>query len=197
MGIWTKLFGGTTTQTMPGDPTLEGWQNKAFNYDPGLGFAGKQAKRTLGDLNSGKDVSSLGYFNSIAQRHASNRRDIGDNYLYGGNALIAGAGGEQANILNRMKDTALARDYERQGNETVDAVANLRDSATNTFENARNTRINAEQNAMNSAMGNRLGYWQNRYRQVQEPGLFNTLSNMAQGAGSFMTGGQSAGLWGR
>ena len=188
MSFWSKLFGGTTTQKMPGDPTLEGWQQDTYNYDPGLGYAGKQAKKTLGALSSGQDVSGLGYFSSIAQRHSSNRRDIGDNYLYGGNALLAGAGGENANILNRMRDTALARDYERQGNEMVDATANLRDSATNTFENARQSRINAELNAKNAAMGNRLGYWSNRYRQVQEPGLFNTLANMAQGAGSFMTG---------
>jgi hypothetical protein len=197
VSIWTSLFGGTETKTMPGDPTLEDWQNKMFNFDPGLGFAGKQAKKTLRALNSGEDVSSLGYFNSIAQRHASNRRDIGDSYGYGGNALLASSGGEQANILNRMRDTALQRDREAQGNETVDALANLRDSATNTFENARQTRLNSSLSGMNSALGNRLGYWQNRYRQVQTPGILGTLAGLAQGAGSFMTGGAGAGLWGK
>jgi hypothetical protein len=181
----------------PGDPVLEGWLGGLYNTP--LGFAGRQAKSTLKDLNSGKDVSSMGYFNSIAQRHASNRRDIGDNYLYGGNALLANnGGGEQANILNRMKDTALAHDYERQGNETVDAVANLRDSATNTFENARNTRLNAEQ----AAIQGRSNYWRDRYVPYQKEGFLDKfgkvagiIGNLAGGAGSFMTGGASAGLF--
>lgn len=180
----------------PGDPTLEGWMGDLYNTP--LGFLGKRAKGTLKRLDRGDDVSSMGYFNSIAQRHAANRRDIGDNYGYGGNALIAGAGGEQANILNRMRDTALSRDYERQGNETVDAVANLRDSATGTLENAQNRVANNQQ----AAIGARGNYWQNRYVPYQREGFLDKfgkvagiIGNLAGGAGGFLTGGASAGLF--
>lgn len=150
--------------TAPADPTLENWLSQLYNQPQNIGYAGKQAKRTLRSIDRGDDISSLGYFNSIAQQHAANRRDIGDNYLYGGNALLAGAGGEQANILNRMRDTALARDYERQGMENTNALSDLRMQTANQFQNAYDSANQRQLQQQQGAISGRLGYYGHRYQ---------------------------------
>jgi hypothetical protein len=180
MSLYTSLFGGTSVKTMPADPTMEGWQNQLFNYNPGKGYLGREAKGLLSRLSSGEDVSSEGALSSIAQQHAANRRDISDNASYGANALIAQSGGENANILNRQKEMSLDRDYERQGQEYTQGILGLRDQAASQLEHARDTGIQARLSAMQGALGSRGNYYNSRYRLAEQKGLFPTLSEMAK-----------------
>lgn len=144
----------------PADSQLESWQSQTYNRPQNLGGAGRYYKQLLKRLGQGQDVSSFGEFNTIGQQHAANRRDIGDSYLYGGNALIANAGGEQANIMNRMRDTAIAKDYERQGMETTAALSDLRSEAAGGLQNAFDAKQNRILQQEGMALGNRLGYYQ-------------------------------------
>lgn len=194
MSFFTSLFGGNERKQNYNDPQLTGWQTDMYNFDPGLGYAGKRDKQILKSLDRGDDVSSLGELNSISQSHAANRRDIGDNYMYGANALVAGSGGEQANILNRQKQNALDTDYERMGQEYTQGVTNLRGQAESGFANARNTRISAELAAKQAAMGSRQAYNSQQYSWLQNRGLFPTLAGLAASAGTAAGSGGLAGL---
>ena len=172
----------------PGDATLEGWQSQVFNQGQNLGKAGRYYKQLLNRLGEGEDVSSFGEFNTIRQAHAANRRDIGDNYLYGGNALIANAGGEQANILNRMKQTAIDRDYEREGMETGAALGDLRGEAAAGFQNAFDSKQNRILQQQGLALGNRLGY----YGQRNQPYLAKSGWDKFMDVGNLLIGGATA-----
>ena len=186
MSFFTKLFGGSSVKTMPQDTALEGQISDLANYDPGLGFYGKWAKSTLKRIGRGDDVSSYGDFNVLRQNQAAEERSIGEDYMKGQNALISQAGGEQANLLQRAKEIALEKARERHGMQMVGALTNLQQTAGGAYEGARGQRINAELGAKQSALSGRLGYYGQRYRLVQDPGMLNTLANVAGGAGAAM-----------
>jgi hypothetical protein len=185
MSFLSALLGGSTVKTMPADPRLEGMQNQMFNQTMPLGKAGKYWKNLMGRISAGDDTSSFGEFNNISQQHAANRRDIGDSYLYGGNALISSAGGESANILNRMRDTAMAKDYERQGAETGSALSQLRNDATQGFQNAFDARQNRQLQSQSAGLGSAGNYYGQRYQLGQQNGILPALMGMA-GAASGM-----------
>lgn len=181
MGFLTSLLGGSTVMKMPTDPRLEGMQNQMFNQNQNLGKSGKYFKNLMGRMSAGDDVSSFGEFNTIGQQHAANRRDIGDSYLYGGNALLAGSG-EQANILNRMRDTAVAKDYERQGMETNSALSQLRNDATQGYQNAFDAKQNRQLQQQGTALGSAGNYYSSRYQLGSQGGLLPALAGMASSA---------------
>lgn len=183
MSWLTKLIGGHEEKVLSADPWLEQRQTDLYNYDPGLGFYGRRGKQIGKALARGDDVSDLGELTSIGQMYAAEQRDIGDNFGYGANALIAASGGPQANILERQKQIALDRSNERKGMAYTQGVLRLREQAASDFANARQSRISAELAAKQAAMNNRLGYYGHRYNIVQNKGLFPTLAGMAADAG--------------
>lgn len=188
MSFWTKVFGGTEIKEMPRDPQFEAYNSALANSDPGLGASGKYYKSILKRLGRGDDVSNFGEFNAIRQAGAAERQGIEEGYMTGANALLAQSGGPQAALLQRAKEMAVDRQREREGRSLVDATTNLSREAAAGFEDARQFRRNLEFQGKNAAAGNQLNYMRYLRQLVQNPGLLNTLSNMAQGAGSFMTG---------
>lgn len=188
MSLFTSLFGGTSTKTMPQDPRLEGMLNGLYNTKISGGAGARYDKRLLGDITSGNDVSSMGIFNTLRQQYGSQREGINRGYGEGGNALIMAAGGEQGNLLNRQREIALERNRMSEGMATGAGLSDLYNTTSDRFQSNRLQRKGMELGARQAAAGGQLGYYNSRYRLAQQPGLLNTLANMAQGAGSVMTG---------
>ena len=130
--------------------------------DPGLGLAGRQAKGTLKALDRGDDVSSMGAFAEIGQNEAKNLSEIDQNYSEGANALEANQGGDNLNQINRMKDLAQERTREDSGRQRVTALSDLRNSATNTFQQARQQRMAQEDWQQQALMQARSNVFDNR-----------------------------------
>lgn len=174
--------------TGPSDPRYEGMIDTLFNNTPGLGKSGKYWKNLLGRISSGEDYSSFGEFNPIREQAASERRSVGDNYLYGGNALIAGAGGEQANILNRMRDTAMDRIGEREGMNITRAASDLRGEAAGGLQRSIESRNQLQQQGRLAALGARGNYYSQRYQPYQTKSLWDKFMDV----GNLVVGGASA-----
>src|SRR5688572_25691938 len=66
-------------------------------------FLHRGAKKTLKDLDAGKDVSHMGQFAALRQREAADLAGIDEDYSVGANVLNAAGGGEQANQINAMR----------------------------------------------------------------------------------------------
>jgi len=182
MGIMQNLFGGSspTPYKLPGDPTLEGEQNELWNYDPGLSPFGRQIKQWG---KTGADVSSLGYFNPLRQKEAS---DLAQNELQfksGDNAMISGTGGEQANLVNASLQRGAEQIRRNTGMGIVSAMSDLMSN----YEQERQSRINAELAAKTSVLGNRLGYYSHRYGvgNSSTGGIIPGLSSAATAAAGF------------
>lgn len=191
MSFWTNMFGGPAIHKMPSDPTFENYNSQLAGFDPGLGAAGKMYKGVLKKLGRGDDVSSYGQFNSIRQAGAAERRGIEEGYATGANALLSQTGSAQAPLLQRMKEMAVDRQREREGMNLVDATANLSREASTGYENARQYRGNMNFQGLSQAAGNQFDYTKYLNQLVQKPGWLNTIANLAQGAGSLMTGMRS------
>lgn len=188
MGLFSSLFGGSTTVKMPSDPTLEGYAGGLYNFDPGMGPAGKAARKTQKRIDSGEDVSNLGYFNTIRQKEAADLEGVNQNYMTGANALIAGTGGEQAVLQNRLRDEAQERVRQNAGMDMTQGLADLRGQTANQLQQAFQFRRGSQLQGMQAGTQARLGYYQNRYRLGQTTGIIPALGQAAAGAGSLMAG---------
>lgn len=135
MGLSDILFGSKPQYTLL--PGVQDSINQVQGMDFGLGLAGKQAKKTLKQLDAGEDVSNIGSFSPIRQEEAADLSDIDMDYMSGANALEGAAGGDQLNQINRMRDLAKENRRAQTGRQMVTALGDLRQSATNTFTNAR------------------------------------------------------------
>lgn len=135
MGFLDALIGRPQMKLLPGmNDSINSINNLDFG---GLGFAGKQAKGTLKDLDAGRDVSDMGAFAPLRQEEAADLSDIDMDYSTGANVLNAAGGGEQANQINAMRDRSKERRREMTGRQMVGALGDLRRSATDTFTHAR------------------------------------------------------------
>ena len=186
MSFWSKMFGGSSVKTMPSDRPLEDFTTDAAGDDPGLGYWGKYNKKLLKRMEGGEDVSGYGEFNVLRQNQAADEQGIKEDYMTGANALISQAGGEQSNLLQRAKDIALEKSRQQHGMNMVSALTNLREGAGSAFEGARQFRVNSERAREQARIGTRLGYYGQRYKLVQDPGLMNTISQGAGTAGALM-----------
>lgn len=154
----TGQWGSTTEgqwRLKPGYGNLLGQVND-LNF--GLG-PGKIAKQNYKALNRGDDVSSLGMFNPINQQAAAERQGINEDYMTGGNALVANMGGDQANVLQRLKEGALDESRKRQSQATASAIPQLMSETGGMWQNSMNSRNQAEL-AKYGQMGNLLGQGQ-------------------------------------
>lgn len=104
----------------------------------------------------------------------------------GDNALIAGTGGEQANLVNASSQRGAENIRRNTGMGMVSAMSDL----MNNYENERQNRINTIQQAKLGVMQNRLGYYGNRYGVGTEStgGIIPGLSGAAGGAGALLKG---------
>ena len=150
-------------------------------YNPTMGFAGKQAKKSLKRLYSGDDISSMGEFNSLRQKEAADLAGVDMDYATGANALIANSGaGDQPMLLNRSMQGAKERVRQNAGMQAVDALSNFQRNATDTYQNAFQNR---EANRMNrfGALGNALK--DSLYDRSRKGGFLAAIPGMLQSAG--------------
>lgn len=151
----------------------------------------KLAKGQLKRLDRGDDVSDIGEFASLRQNQAADLSDIDLDYSTGANVLNAAGGGEQANQINAMRDRAKERRREDTGRQYVNALSDLRRSATGTLqqENAmRDENLWRQQQMLLQARGN-------VYNNQRSGGILPGLIQGAAGVGlGLLTGGASAAL---
>lgn len=176
----TGQWGSTTTgqwRLKPGYGNLLGQlDDMSFGLGPG-----KIAKQNYKALNRGDDVSSLGMFNSINQEGAAERQNINEDYMTGGNALVAGMGGDQANVLQRLKEDALGQSRQRQSMATASAIPQLQSNLAGTWQNSINSANQAEL-AKYGQMGNLLG--QGQYEKPKGFNWGSFLGNLGGAAAS-------------
>lgn len=174
------------------NPYLEQLIGNLANFSPGGGMGRKLDRQFLRKFSAGGDVSDYGQLASLRQMHAGQARSINDEYTSGANQLVANAGGEQANLLQRQKEIALEHNRESEGMETGQALTSLYDSANERLQRYRQGDKQMQLSAMQGAAGNQLGYYNSRYNLVKNNGWFNQLAqgigNLAQGAGALAGG---------
>jgi hypothetical protein len=148
------------------------------------GKPAKSAKRLLGALDSGADVSDIGAFSPFMQEQAADLQGIDFDYDTGGNALLAQGGGEQANQLNRMRDLAKQRRMEMTGRQMSAAIPEFRRQASETLE-----RRNSEKDFFRRWQQEQLNQLNSQVfdRRRQGGGLLGQIVQGAAGAaGSFL-----------
>jgi len=150
------------------------------NLNFGLG-PGKIAKQNYKALNRGDDVSSLGMFNPINQQAAAERQGINEDYMTGGNALVANTGGDQANVLQRLKENALDESRKRQSVATASAIPQLENETAGIWGNAIGRQDQSEL-AKYGMMGNLL-----QSGQYEKPKGFNWGSFLGNLGGAAAT----------
>ena len=163
MGIFSSLFGGPTVLTKPGDSTLEGMQNSLFNYNPGLGQAGKIARKGLmgfaaGNYDSGVFGSML---NPIRDQFATSQREMDRNAAMGGNAFMVGS---QPGLMAGLQNDARLANTQNMGLALGQAVPGLYSALSNQYQSAKNAADQGAIGSMSAAMNNRLGYYGDRYQ---------------------------------
>lgn len=149
-----------------------------------LGAAGKSAKRTIKDLDAGRDVSDMGAFAPLRQEEAADLSDIDFDYMTGANVLSSNAGGADLTQLNRLRDVAKERRREQTGRQMVTAMGDLRRGAVDTLSNARAQRAAnqlAQQQLLLQARGSQFD---NR----RQGGILNSLIQGAAGVGAAYLG---------
>lgn len=111
MGFLSDFFlGSRPDMRLPG--YLEGLIGQIGGLNVGgIGYSGHEYKRMAKQYN--RDPASLAGVSK--QQGAVERRQIGEDYMTGANAMIGAAGGEQANLLQHMKQNALDKSDERTG----------------------------------------------------------------------------------
>jgi hypothetical protein len=124
-------------ELLPGmQDSINGIQGLDFNTP---GFLHRNAKSQLKRLNRGDDVSDMGEFAALRQQEATDLAGIDEDFSVGANVLNASGGGDQASQLAALQQRFKERRREGTGRQYVQALGDLRNSATNTLssENAR------------------------------------------------------------
>lgn len=182
MGFLDFLTGSRPDyRLLPGvSDSISGLNNLSF----GLGKAGKSAKKLLGQLDAGEDVSNIGSFSPIRQEEASDLSDIDMDYSTGANVLNAAGGGEQANQINAMRDRAKENRRAQTGRQMVGALSSLRQGASDELERATG-RKNAEELQRQQLL---LGARGMQYNNNQRTGgiLGSLISGAAQVGGAYL-----------
>jgi hypothetical protein len=125
------------------------------------------------------------FLQTMRDTFANQRAAIDDSYSTGSNKLYAEGGGEQGMLLNRMHQYETDKQSQNEGQASAAALAQLSDQAGTGFQRAYDSANDRQLQQQNMAMGNRLGYYGQRYGIAQQPGLFNTLANMASSASGY------------
>lgn len=173
--------------TKPGDPTLEDWQNQLFNKRYTLGYAGRQAQFYMQRRNQGADVGEEGRFAPIMAQAKAEQRSIKENAGQGANALIAQGGGENANIIQAQINKDLNQSRENEGVNVSNAANEAYQNAQQVYNDALARKQQLNQQNMIAGLGNRLGYYGQRYQVGQTSGFFDKLGQIGQflgGAGA-------------
>lgn len=136
----------------------------AAEADPGLGFAGKQAKGLLKHLGQGRydtDPIIQAYLAPIRDRAAVAHRENARSAGLGANALFAG---QQPVLQRRLTDLAQARTDEGTAQAISDLIPSLYRQSADIYSGARGQRIDAynanmarELAAIEAAMRGRIG----------------------------------------
>lgn len=150
----------------------------------GLGAAGKSAKKTIKQLDSGEDVSNIGSFSPIRQEEAADLSDIDFSYMTGANALTSQNGSADMNQLNRSHDEAVQNRRDQTGRQMVSALSDLRNSSTNTLMQARaqrNQNLLQQQQMLLQARGM-------QFNNQRSGGVLNSLIQGAAGVGAAFLG---------
>lgn len=143
MGFFGDLFLGSRPDYtyLPGVSDLMG---DVRGWRPSLGKHVKSSKKLLRSLDAGEDVSNIGAFAPLQQDEAADLNSIDMDYMVGANALIGGAGGDQANLMNRMRDLAKERRRQDTGRQMVAMIPALRGQAMDTIERGMSRRQGME-----------------------------------------------------
>lgn len=171
-------------------PGIDQYLDPISSFRPGLGPQGKADKKFMRNVRSGADISSYGQFNTIRQQGAAQRAGIDMDYMTGANALIAGAGGEQANLANRMRELAMEKQRQQEGMLLTGALADETGAAAGRLQNAYQFKSGLDLDARRAALQGKLGggTWE------QTGGWGSQLLNSAvSGAAGALTGGLGGG----
>lgn len=188
---WLQQKLGTTAspwgKTEQGPWRLKPGYNKLMGDVYGMNFGlgpGRIAQRTYKQLAHGKDVSSMGIFSPIRQQAAAERSGINEEYMTGANQLAATAGGDQGNVLQRMKENAMDESRRRESMSTGAAIPELMSQSADIWGRnlARRDSSNFEKYGL---LANILG--QGQYK--KGPSFLRQLAmSAASGAGSAAMG---------
>lgn len=189
MGLTQTLFGGSSTKYMnlPQDPKLTGWIDQAHDYNPKMDKSGKAYKQLWKDYQS----DPLKLAGAALSQGALNDRSIKDDYMTGGNALIANAGGDQAQLMQRMKEIALAKNQEQTGVNAMGEAERMGQMGLAGWGAKQDTR-NAQKYGMQQfAIGARQGY--NQYLHPlatsSTPGVLGMMREAGKTLSTAMGGG--------
>ena len=188
MGLFTKLFGGTQYEQIPG---AQAYIDRLYNFDPtayglklGLGQVGKGAKADYKALRSGQDISKIAGFSG--QLGAINSAyDTGDRARtreFMSNVALQnqpGLAAAQAAELQRKSDQDRSGTIAQAAGGFYDRVS---DTLNNAFQASQARRLAASGQKLQANQGALSGYLASMY-QRQNPGLLNQIAG-AVGSGA-------------
>ena len=175
-----SFFGtGASYKEVPG---LSQYLSPLQNFDPGLGFAGRQAKGVLKHMGQG-DYEGLAssFLSPIKDQYAVNQRENERDLSMGANAFQQGA---QPGLMATIGNESRLKNQEGLGMSLASAIPQLYGQMSNTFGQARQTRIGSQLQGLQSALQGKLGGNQ----LVTSPSIFSQLASGAQAAGSLAGG---------
>jgi len=177
MGIWAKLFGGTETKQVEGiDPFISDLRGLADNAS--LGIAGKTAKRSLKAIGRGEydsDPALAGFINPVRQFYNNAIEDNEREANMGANAMF---GSFQPALSRRITELQNSRTRDAAGTQIAGMIPQIYSAASNTFQNAKNSKDNLKLSSLSAAVQSFL----NSFRQEQVGGIIPALSGMASAA---------------
>ena len=171
------FFDSWETHDTGAAPRFEGYNDRLANFAPKTVY--KPDKKFLKRMEAGGDVSSEGWLNSIRQVAAAQRRDIGDRFMYGQNALLESTGGEQANLVNRARELAMTENQEQEGENITNAMTARAEEARGAVRQGKQLRQSMMLEGLRSAAGNELDYYRSRYQPVQKQGWLSKIGQVA------------------
>jgi len=121
------------------NPYIKPYVDKLSGYTPGLGFAGKEAKRFLKKFRTGNFDE---YLAPEMARGAVRKQEIEQGYGMG-SAALATANGDAAQF-QALKDRALAASDQQTGMEAIEKQDRLYNTALATGQAAYDSKRNAE-----------------------------------------------------
>lgn len=188
MGSMAAWFGGTTREKEKGaQPYVDAISNWAGGLNPSLGIAGKTAKRGLKALESGNyDTNPMlsGYFAPIRDMYATSQREGERNAQMGVGAKF---GQDNPVLAQRITQLNEERSREGEGQAMTRMIPELYGQMSNTFENAKAGYQRGEQ-MQGQGYQAALDAYLRQFYQKQHTGILPAIAQLAQGAGSMMTG---------
>ena len=164
-------------------PGLDEYLRPFQSYDPGLGFAGKQAKSSL--KKWGQDPSSGPLAQLAIARGGVGGRELLRNAEMGSNALMAGS---QPALHQSITNSALLENADQTGQNVIAGAGQDYQNFANVFQQARQTRIGAELEALKAALSGKIGG-----NQIIQKGGFLGQLILAAGGRAAQAAGAAAG----